>query len=134
MRTPKYIQITGFIDQTSLDLTADDKGGELDPHGADLLGNPLGGLVYSNGLPSGDNKTYQQVSEWNNFIGGGKFCFKLCDPNQGPDNYCENRYDLIGCEYNMPAAYKNNEFTSCDGDLQDIVGHYVGADGVCAFP
>lgn len=130
MKTSKYIQMTGFIKQTGLGLTADDSGGELDPHGADLLGNPLGGLVYSHGLPSGDNKTMVQVSEWNNFIGGGKFCFKLCDPNQGSTNYCENRYDLVGCEYNMPASYKDGEFTSCEGELQDIVGRYVGPDGV----
>lgn len=35
-----------------------DTGGELDPHGADLLGNPLGIL-------SGDNSIYMQVSSWN---------------------------------------------------------------------
>ena len=43
---------------------ANDSGGELDPHGADLRGNPLGGLVYSNAW-SGENLTdYQQVIEW----------------------------------------------------------------------
>jgi len=33
-------------------------------------------------------------------IGGGYFCFKLCDPkfNDG-HNYCQNRYDLMGCSY-----------------------------------
>lgn len=41
----------------------------IDPHGADLLGNPLGGLVFSSGLPSGDNSTEQQVVEWNNCEG-----------------------------------------------------------------
>ncbi|GAA5940675.1 uncharacterized protein JCM15063_006321 [Sporobolomyces koalae] len=126
MRTKAYIQITGYIDQTVLGMTKDDTGGELDPHGADLLGNPLGGLVFSSGLPSGDNSTEQQVVEWNNFIGGGYFCFKLCDPtyNDG-HNYCQNRYDLMGCSYNMPAATKDGEFTECEGDLQDEVGIYT---------
>jgi hypothetical protein len=125
MRTSAYIQITGHIDQTSLNLTPNDGGGELDPHGADLMGNPLGGLVYSSGLPSGDNKTLTQVIEWNNFVGSGIFCLKLCDPGVTKPNYCENRYDLIGCAYNMPASYKDNEFTSCEGDLQDVVGVYT---------
>ncbi|GAA5854369.1 hypothetical protein JCM3766R1_002300 [Sporobolomyces carnicolor] len=126
MKTKAYIQISGYIDQTVLGMTKDDSGGELDPHGADLLGNPLGGLVFSSGLPSGDNSTEQQVVEWNNFIGGGYFCFKLCDPtyNDG-HNYCQNRYDLMGCSYNMPAAVKDGEFTECEGDLQDEVGIYT---------
>lgn len=34
VRTSAYIQIVGFIDQTAIGLTADDSGGELDPHGA----------------------------------------------------------------------------------------------------
>lgn len=41
-----------------------------------------------------------------------------------PD-YCENRYDLVGCTYNMPSAAKNGEFTDCDSDLQDVVGLVV---------
>jgi len=32
-----YIQIAGFINQTQINLTPDDYGGELDPHGADLV-------------------------------------------------------------------------------------------------
>ncbi|GAA5876821.1 hypothetical protein JCM16303_006296 [Sporobolomyces ruberrimus] len=124
MKTKAYIQISGYVDQTVLGMTKDDLGGELDPHG--LLGNPLGGLVFSSGLPSGDNSTEEQVVEWNNFIGSGYFCFKLCDPtyNDG-HNYCQNRYDLLGCSYNMPAAVKDGEFTECDGDLQDEVGVYT---------
>ena len=42
------------------------------------LGNPLGGLLYSTGLPSGDNKTFQQTQHWNNFIDSNKFCMKVC--------------------------------------------------------
>ncbi|GAA5825766.1 hypothetical protein JCM11251_000363 [Rhodosporidiobolus azoricus] len=128
MHTSQYIQWTGHIDMTALNLQADDSGGELDPHGADLAGNPLGGLVYSTGLPSGDNKTELQVVEWNNFVGSGTFCFKLCDPS-ATDNYCQNKFDLLGCSYNMPAAYEDNVFLECDGDLQDVVGTYTGADG-----
>ncbi|KAL8283627.1 hypothetical protein RQP46_005422 [Phenoliferia psychrophenolica] len=118
MRTSAYIQITGHINQTALSLTEDDTG-------ADLLGNPLGGLVYSTGLPSGDNSTYMQAVEWNNFVGGGAFCLKLCDPKITSPNYCQNIFDLIGCSYNMPAAYVDGVFESCEGDLQDPAGTYT---------
>ncbi|GAA5823778.1 hypothetical protein JCM11251_003290 [Rhodosporidiobolus azoricus] len=126
VKTKYYTQWTGYIDQTALHLEKDDSGGELDPHGADLLGNPLGGLVYSTNLPEGDNKTYVQALEWNMFIGSGLFCLKLCSPDQPAGlNYCENRYDRMGCKYNMPSAAKDGEFTECDSDLQDVVGVYT---------
>ncbi|KAF7970700.1 hypothetical protein HWV62_23238 [Athelia sp. TMB] len=125
MRTSAYIQVTGLFNQTGIGLQHDDSGGELDPHGADELGNPIGGLVYSTGLPSGDNSTYLQSTSWNNFVGSGTFCIKVCDPTVTKPNYCQNIYDLIGCNYNMPAAYKPNEFTSCEGELQDEVGTYT---------
>jgi hypothetical protein len=78
------------------------------------------------------------------FVGSGTFCIKLCDPTVTSPDYCEkfvtsvhrvtihsltyveySRYDLIGCTYNMPASYKDGEFTSCEGDLQDVVGTYT---------
>ena len=59
-RAPGYIEVVGFIEQTSLDLQHDDLGGEEDPHGADRRGNPLGGRVYSNAF--GDS--IQQVVQW----------------------------------------------------------------------
>jgi hypothetical protein len=126
IKTSAYIQITGTFDQRGIGLNPNDYGGELDPHGADLLGNPLGGLVYSNNLPVGsDGVTLQQSESWNNFVGSGQFCFKVCDPTINKPNYCENRYDLLGCSYNMPAAYTEGQFLSCDGDLQDVVGTYT---------
>ena len=94
MRTSAYIQVTGQFDQTGINLNSADYGGELDPHGADLLGNPIGGLVYSTGMPTGDNTTYMQVSSWNNFVGSGTFCIKLCDPTITSPNYCQ-KYAFI---------------------------------------
>lgn len=35
--TSEYYQFSGFIDQTLVNLAAGDYGGELDPHGADLV-------------------------------------------------------------------------------------------------
>ena len=66
MYAKNYIQVVGYINQVEVGLNALDEGGgeslfsflflliipptELDPHGDDEQGNPLGGLVYSNGL------------------------------------------------------------------------------------
>ena len=36
-------------------------------------------------------------------------------------------YDLIGCNYNAPAAYVPGTFLSCEGDLQDEVGTYTSS-------
>lgn len=59
------------------------------------------------------------------FVGSGQFCFKACYNSVSSPDYCENRYDLIGCSYNMPTAAKDGEFTECDGDLQDPAGIYT---------
>jgi hypothetical protein len=130
MRTPDYLQVVGFIDQTKINLQASDTGGELDPHGADLRGNPLGGLVYSTGWSS-DNSTFEQVIEWHNFMGGGLFCFKVCDPaGANAANFCQHIYDRIGCLYNAPNTAQNGTFTSCDGNDQDYPGIYTDSAGV----
>ena len=63
MRTPDYVQVVGFLDQSKINIKAGSFGGELDPHGADLRGNPLGGVVFSD-VFSGQNGSYKQVIEW----------------------------------------------------------------------
>jgi hypothetical protein len=69
MKTSGYIQVTGTFNQAGIGLDPSDGGGELDPHGADLAGNPLGGAVYSNNLPSSkDNTTYIQATSWNKYV------------------------------------------------------------------
>jgi len=127
MRTPDYVQVTGYIQQDLIDLQADDSGGELDPHGADERGNPLGALLFSNAW-TGD---FVQAIEWHNFMGGGVFCLKACDPSKpNAPNYCQHVFDRIGCQYNAPAAYVDGVFLSCDGDDQDFPGIYTDSNGV----
>jgi hypothetical protein len=123
-KTPDYVALIGFIDQTKINIQAGDYGGELDPHGADLRGNPLGGLVYSNASKN-SNVTYQQVIEWHDFVGGDAFCFKICDP-AGADaaRYCEHIFDRIGCAYNVPNNAQDGVFEVCDGESQDFTGIY----------
>ncbi|KAG0149796.1 hypothetical protein CROQUDRAFT_104754 [Cronartium quercuum f. sp. fusiforme G11] len=128
-RTPSYIQVVGFIDQTTLNLKPNDSGGEEDPNGADDRGNPMGAIVYSTAFGKG---VPTQVIHWTYFVGGGIFCFKACDPSlDNGAELCEHVYDRIGCAYNMPADYKtiNGTFTSCKGDDQLPVGVYYDAQG-----
>jgi len=63
-------------------------------------------------------------------MGTGVFCFKACDFSV-PDSaqFCNNRFDRIGCSYVAPASYKEDEYTVCDSDLQDPPGVYTGSNG-----
>jgi len=133
MRTPDYIQVVGFIDQTKINMADGDYGGELDPHGADFRGNPLGGLFYSTGFGSDHNK-YTQVIEWHNFMGGNAFCLKACDP-AGPNaaKFCQHIYDRIGCAYNAPNNAQKGVFESCLGDNQDFPGVYTSNGAVVTY-
>ncbi|KAI5480449.1 hypothetical protein MNV49_000602 [Pseudohyphozyma bogoriensis] len=132
MKTPHYVQITGFIDQTQINVTSGDTGGEMDPHGADNRGNPLGGLLFTNHFGSNtDNASFTQAVEWHNFLGADRFCLKACDPAwDGASRMCEHIYDRIGCAYNAPAAYVNGTFETCLGDDQLPPGIYVGTDNI----
>ncbi|KAG8994253.1 hypothetical protein FRB94_007282 [Tulasnella sp. JGI-2019a] len=133
LTAPAYIQVTGLINQANIDEDPNDSGGELDPHGADGRGNPLGALVFTSAFPqsNGNLTDYLQVIEWHSFMGSGIFCFKACNPNvAGSKAYCDNLFDLLGCEYNAPAAYAPGVFESCLSDNQDPPGTYTGSDGV----
>ena len=37
LRSPSYLEVIAFLDQTMLNLEPSDYGGELDPHGGDLV-------------------------------------------------------------------------------------------------
>ncbi|KAF9255143.1 hypothetical protein L218DRAFT_967551 [Marasmius fiardii PR-910] len=125
MKTPDYIQVVGFIDQAMINIMTGDSGGELDPHGADLRGNPMGGLLYTQqfNTPAGQ---WTQVIEWHNFMGGEAFCFKACDPaGAHAADYCQHVFDRIGCAYNAPNNAQKGVFESCLGDNQDFPGVYT---------
>ncbi|KAF8957725.1 hypothetical protein BDZ97DRAFT_1844860 [Flammula alnicola] len=122
LRTPDYIQVVGFIDQTKINMATGDFGGEMDPHGADLRGNPMGGILFSNAWTG----SYVQVIEWTNFMGGNAFCLKACDPaGANAANYCQHIYDRIGCAYNAPNAAQDKIFESCDAENADFPGIYT---------
>lgn len=128
MRTPHYSQVVGFFDQTQLNIAEGDTGGEMDPHGADQRGNPLGGLVFSSQFGAGNSSDFKQVIQWHLFVGANTFCFKACDPSYELGyRMCEHIYDRIGCAFNAPASYStiNGTFQSCQGDDQLPPGIYV---------
>ena len=122
IRTPNYVQAVGYLDQTKINVLEGDWGGEMDPHGADLRGNPIGGLVFSeafHGRP-------EQVIEWHLFLGGNRFCYKACDQSlPDADKYCEHIYDRIGCDFNIPNNAQKDVFEVCEGDNMDFVGTYT---------
>jgi len=105
-----------------MNIPAGDAGGELDPHGADGNGNPIGGLVFSSAFGS-----LAQMHEWTNFMSASEFCFRACKDAPGAPALCNHIYDTMGCEWNMPANYNAGTFEDCLGDSGDPMGVYGGS-------
>lgn len=119
VQTPDYVQITGVGDLTKLNIPAADEGGELDPHGADGNGNPVGGLVFSSAFGQ-----LQQLHEWTNFMSATEFCFRGCKDGPNAPALCQHIYDTMGCAWNMPGNYDNGTFERCQGDSGEPMGVY----------
>ncbi|KDN52233.1 hypothetical protein K437DRAFT_281084 [Tilletiaria anomala UBC 951] len=123
VKTPYFVQVVGTGDLTRIGVAAGDAGGELDPHGADGNGNPIGGLVYSNAMGGG----YRQSMEWMQFISSNQFCFRACLAGSGEyqAQLCQHIYDVMGCNWVMPTnAYNEQGFDDCQGDAGDPPGIY----------
>ncbi|KZV83512.1 hypothetical protein EXIGLDRAFT_683698 [Exidia glandulosa HHB12029] len=118
IKTPSYIEVTGLIKQSLINIPDGTTGGELDSGGQDLRGNPIGGLAYSNNMPHSSGQMTQSRM-WHEFIGSNTFCLKLCD-NEAPNasGLCRHRLDTIGCLTAVPASYQDGVFLSCEGDDQ----------------
>ncbi|KAF8888564.1 hypothetical protein BD779DRAFT_1439921 [Infundibulicybe gibba] len=119
VQTPDFVQITGVGNLTLLNVPAGDAGGELDPHGADGNGNPIGGLVFSTAFGP-----LQEIFEWTNFISDSQFCFRACKPGPMAPTFCQHIYDEMGCAWNMPANYNPGVFENCQGDSGEPMGVY----------
>ncbi|KAL8292705.1 hypothetical protein RQP46_001317 [Phenoliferia psychrophenolica] len=109
VETPNFIQVTGIGNFVALN------GGELDPHGADGNGNPVGGIVMANGVA---------IKEWTSFISSNQFCFRFCPDGHDAAAWCQHIYDLEGCEWNEPGSYEVG-FDACDGESGQMPGIYV---------
>ncbi|CAE6380717.1 unnamed protein product [Rhizoctonia solani] len=120
VQTVDYVQVTGVGDLTKLNIPKGDSGGELDPHGADNLGNPHGGLVFGSSFGK-----WQQYHEWTNFMSATDFCLRACrDDGNDPKHHCNHIYDLQGCDWNVPANYSASVFEDCKGDTGLPMGIY----------
>ncbi|KAH9478621.1 hypothetical protein JR316_0009078 [Psilocybe cubensis] len=118
VQTPDFVQVTGIGDLTLLNIPAGDGGGELDPHGADGNGNPIGGLVFSSAFGQ-----LEQIHEWTNFVSSDEFCVRACKPGPLAATFCQHIYDVMGCAWNMPANYGEG-FENCQGDSGEPMGVY----------
>lgn len=118
VRTKDYVQVTGVGDFTKINVKIHDEGGELDPHGPDSNGNPIGGLVFGNTF--GANRQY---AEWTAFMSDKQFCMRACTGPNAREN-CQHIYDEMGCEWNMPASYSSGKFESCKADNDLPMGVY----------
>ncbi|OCH86721.1 hypothetical protein OBBRIDRAFT_796943, partial [Obba rivulosa] len=119
VKTPDFVQVTGVGNLTLLNIPAGDEGGELDPHGADGNGNPIGGLVFSSAFG-----TLVQLHEWTNFMSDTEFCIRGCKDAPGAPALCNHIYDVLGCMWNMPANYSPGIFERCDGNSGEPMGVY----------
>ncbi|CAK9785271.1 hypothetical protein CC85DRAFT_285338 [Cutaneotrichosporon oleaginosum] len=128
IKTPLYVQISGMWDGTTVNIPAGDTGGELDPHGAENKGNPVGGNVTTN-LATGRDIFYE---EWMSFISFDQFCLRICtaeDPANGVTAalQCEHELDIMGCRFVMAIEdhfRSNGTFTECDGEPAAPPGLY----------
>ncbi|KAM5541919.1 hypothetical protein V8D89_004229 [Ganoderma adspersum] len=119
VQTPDYIQVTGVGDLTKINVPEGNTGGELDPHGADGNGNPIGGLVFTSAFG-----TLVQAHEWTNFVASDEFCIRVCKDGPNAPALCQHIYDVMGCFWNMPGDYSSDSFDSCKGDSGEPMGVY----------
>ncbi|KAK0472709.1 hypothetical protein IW261DRAFT_1506466 [Armillaria novae-zelandiae] len=119
VKTPDFVQVTGVGDLTKMNIPQGDAGGEMDPHGMDGKGNPIGGLVFSSAFGE-----LQQMHEWTNFISSDMFCIRACAPGIMARAWCQHIYDVLGCQWNMPANYSAGTFEDCEGDSGQPMGVY----------
>ncbi|GMK59609.1 hypothetical protein CspeluHIS016_0802150 [Cutaneotrichosporon spelunceum] len=138
IKTPLYVQISGLWDGTTVNIPAGDTGGELDPHGAENKGNPVGGNVTTN-VATGTDVFYE---EWMSFISFDQFCLRICTAEDTAKGVtaalqCEHELDIMGCRWVMAIEdhYRSNSsFTECDGEPAAPPGLYpLPAGGYSTF-
>lgn len=128
IKTDFYTQIMGFGDFTKLNIPKGDYGGELDPHGAQGLGNPIGGNITVN--VNGEDRN---VEEWMMFMSYNQFCVRACTNSNATypaARMCEHKLDVMGCQFVMPGNYQfDGKFESCDADVAYPPGWYPSVNG-----
>ncbi|CAD6919599.1 unnamed protein product [Tilletia controversa] len=132
VKTPLYVQVSALGDFTKIGVMPNDDGGELDPHGATGLGNPVGGNVTSN--VTGTDVFYE---EWMNFVSYNQVCIRICTAGGSgvsAAKQCEHELDIMGCAFVMATGQvTDNVFESCDGDAAYPPGLYPDGSGTSTF-
>lgn len=126
IKTPNFVQITGFGDFTKIHVKANDQGGELDPHGANGYGNPPGGLVFSRNV-KGREGQWVQSKEWSSFMSATEFSLRACF-GPGATKYCPHTMDIMGAQFNHPGNYDIGYFDECDADSGEWPAWYNGKE------
>ncbi|WVW81442.1 hypothetical protein I302_103436 [Kwoniella bestiolae CBS 10118] len=109
-----YVQVTGNGDLTKLLIPAGDEGGELDPHSWTGLGNPQGGLVFTNAFTG----NFEQTHEWTSFMSSDQFCIRACRDGPNAADYCQHIYDVLSCGFTIPGDMGDG-FDQCLGAPTD---------------
>ncbi|KAJ7827869.1 hypothetical protein B0H14DRAFT_2813019 [Mycena olivaceomarginata] len=129
LKTDFYVQILGHGDFTKLTVAAGDAGGELDPHGAEGTGNPVGGNVTTTVADGTD----LAIAEWMLYMSADQFCLRACYNANGTYSaaaMCEHKLDIMGCEFVMPGTYHEaGTFETCDADVAYPPGWYPEVSG-----
>jgi hypothetical protein len=95
----------------------------MDYAGADDLGNPIGGIIFTTAMP-GTNGKPTQISYWTNFMSDKQFCLRGCWGDNGAA-HCEHKLDTMGCNFNMPSFTGYDPgFDTCEGEDAPFVGVY----------
>ncbi|KAJ6577623.1 hypothetical protein B0H19DRAFT_1207982 [Mycena capillaripes] len=134
LKTDFYVQIMGTGDFTKLNIKAGDSGGELDPHGAEGTGNPVGGNVTTTVADGTD----LPIAEWMLYISANQFCLRACtnaNSTYSAAFMCWHELDVMGCEFVMPGTYHEpGTFETCDADVAYPPGWYpTVVDGTTSF-
>ncbi|KAJ7493569.1 hypothetical protein FB451DRAFT_1164463 [Mycena latifolia] len=134
LKTDFYVQIMGTGDFTKLNIRSGDQGGELDPHGAEGTGNPVGGNVTTTVADGID----EPIAEWMLYISANQFCLRACtnaNSTYSAAFMCWHELDVMGCEFVMPGTYHGSgTFETCDADVAYPPGWYpTVVDGTTSF-
>ncbi|KAJ7659404.1 hypothetical protein B0H17DRAFT_342585 [Mycena rosella] len=134
LKTDFYVQLMGTGDFTKLNIQAGDQGGELDPHGAEGTGNPVGGNVTTTVADGLD----EPIAEWMMYISANQFCLRACtnaNSTYSSAFMCWHELDVMGCEFVMPGTYHDpGTFETCDADVAYPPGWYpTVVDGTTSF-
>ncbi|WVR07801.1 hypothetical protein IAU60_004844 [Kwoniella sp. DSM 27419] len=103
VKTPSWVQVSGYGDFTNINIAAGDAGGQFDS---------------STHMPDGAKMTMSQGGDpahnWVTLISADTFCVRACT---GDAIYCPTQYDEMGCFFlTSNGVGWDNVWQNCEGD------------------